>query len=60
MARVRHWERGHPWLALARQIATHGLRLARRSRGHQDRILRFATGLTIGFAFIRPNATSAP
>ena len=31
------------------QIAKDGLRLARRFRGHQDMILRFATDLTVGF-----------
>src|SRR6266487_3888946 len=34
---------------LRRQIAKDGLRLARRFRGHQDMILRFATDLTVGF-----------
>jgi transposase len=31
------------------KIARDGLRLARRFRGHQDMILRFATDLTVGF-----------
>ena len=41
--------RTRPPLRSRSQIAKDGLRLARRFRGHQDMILRFATDLTVGF-----------
>ncbi len=55
LAGIRSWRRG----AVAKGVtdnqhkrtktAKDGLRLARRFRGHQDMILRFATDLTVGF-----------
>jgi transposase len=55
LAEIRSWYRG----AVAKGITDHqhrrshiakdGLRLARRFRGHQDMILRFATDPTVGF-----------
>jgi len=55
LGQIRSWYRGAVAKGISAnqhhrsQTAKHGLRLARRSRGHQDMILRFATGLTAGF-----------
>ena len=52
---IRSWYRGAVAKGISdnqhrrSQIAKDGLRLARRFRGHQDMILRFATDLTVGF-----------
>jgi transposase len=52
---IRSWYRGAVAKGISDnqhrrgQIAKDGLRLARRFRGHQDMILRFATDLTVGF-----------
>jgi transposase len=55
LAEIRAWYRGAVAKGITdnqgkrRKAAKDGLRLARRFRGHQDMILRFATDLTVGF-----------
>jgi transposase len=55
LAEIRAWYHGAAAKGITdnqhkrSQIARDGLRLARRFRGHQDMILRFATDLAVGF-----------
>jgi transposase len=55
LTRIRSWYRGAVAKGIAdnqgkrTKLAKDGLRLARRFRGHEDMILRFATDLAVGF-----------